>query len=91
MALEARSRGHIHRQDLLAGDVALVAHLATPPPCTAALAGFLFGGLLHAGGFERESRRQVLQPRNLVTQILVLGKGVRAISDLLILSHNSAI
>ena len=57
----------------LAGDAVRVAFPATPPSWTAAHANCLFGDLLHAGGFERRSRRQGLQPRNLVAQLLVLG------------------
>ena len=49
-----------------------VACQATPPPWTAALANLPFRDLVHAGRFERRARRQVLQPRDLIAQFLVL-------------------
>ena len=73
ISLEARSRGHIHGQNLFARNTILVAFRATPPPWTAALANLLLRNLVHARRFERRPRRQVLQPRDLIAQILVLG------------------
>ena len=72
ISLEARPRRGCRSQHLLTSDAVLVAFRATPPPWTAALANLPFGNLVHAGGFERRPRRQVLQPRDLIAQFLVL-------------------
>ncbi|MBM3605476.1 MAG: hypothetical protein FJX25_12215 [Alphaproteobacteria bacterium] len=73
VAFEARSRWSLGCQHFLAADTVCVSLGSSRPTCSAWIAEFGARSLFHAGWFERRPGRQVLQPRNPIAQLLVLG------------------
>ena len=91
VAFEARAGRHLGPERDLAGDPIPFGAAAGAPARTG---GLRLGGFLHAGGFERRARRQVLEPGDLVLQGLVVEAQVAVVEaqplDLLLQSIDLA-